>query len=419
MPRPLWKPLAVALALAALPPPVLHAALAATAGTLFEAAPFVLVAEVANGPGLRLVPAFAALAGCGCTGGRFPGALSLPATALAWLAFGPAVALGRLAAGLVSAVIAARRRALAGRRVPARGARAGVATPRAGDAFAELGALVPPAFVASLAAQALTAQSAALHAGGAAGDGAAFGAGLLLGAVVPCATAGVAIATALAGPLPPAAAGLLVTAGLLGLRRGRRARGDLATHAAHAFHADTVAPRMAAARNRAASLLLAAALAALALRGPSGLVSPRLLPLAVPAAALALIRLRASRAASPASGSAFVPALMAGAILTGSPAPVYRLDATEAAAAFPGSRLSFTGVALAAGRGTLIERFAISCCRIDAAPVSVTLDRRLSVPDGAWLTVRGTVARDPAGGLVLRTSGWERVPRPADPFMYR
>ncbi len=458
MPRPLWKPLAVAISLAALPPPVLHAALAATAGTLFEAAPFVLVAEAATGPSLRLVPAFAELAGCGCGGGRLPGALSLPATALAWLAFGPAVALGRLAAGLARAVFAARldeparRDGSARRRGPAR---THAAAPRSGEAFTELAALVPPAFGASLAAQALTVHAAALHAGGAAGDCVAFGAGLLLGAVVPCATAGVAIAAALAVPLPHAAAGLLVTAGLLGFRPTRGAHGHdqtgaapdhdrtRAAHGAHASHADATRPaRGAATRNHAASLMLAAALAALAVRGPSGLVSPRLLPLALPAAALAVIRLRARRE-SPGSGAAFVPgsgaafvrgsgaafvrgssaalipALMAGALVAGVPSPPYRLDATEAAAAFPGSRLSFTGVALTAGRATVVERFAIACCRIDATPVSVTLDRRLSVPDGVWVTVQGTVARAPAGGLVLRPSGWQRVPRPADPFMYR
>jgi len=375
---------------------------------------------------LRLVPAFAALAGCGCAGGRLPGALSLPATALTWLAFGPAVALGRLAAGIASTAIAARN-------VPAGrlAARVDAAALRPGDALAELAALVPPAFGASLAAQALTAQSAALHAGGAPGGCLAFGAGLLVGALVPCATAGVAIAAALAGPLPPAAAGMLITAGLLGLRPGRRARPVHATHdthagsSAHAGRGSAAAP--GAAGSRAASLLLAAALTALALRGPSGLVSPRLLPLALPAAVLAVIRLRASGPASPASGVAFgpasgvafIPALMAGALLAGSPAPVYRLDATEAAAAFPGSSLTFTGVALTAGSVTVVERFEIACCRIDAAPVSVTLDRRLAVPAGTWLTVRGTVARGPAGGLVLRTSGWRRVAQPADPFMYR
>jgi len=397
MPRPLWKPLAVAISLAALPPPVLHAALAAAAGTLFEAAPFVLVAEAATGPSRRLVPAFAALAGCGCAGGRLPGALSLAATALAWLAFGPAVALGRLAAGLAIAVIARRHEPV----------RADAAAPRAGEAIEELAALVPPAFGASLAAQALTAHAAALHAGGVAGNCLAFGAGLLLGTVVPCATAGVAIAAALAGPLPPAAWGLLVTAGLLGLTPTRGAQRDHRTRAAQG-----------APRNRVASLLLAAALTALALRGPSGLVSPRLLPLALPAAALAMLRLRAG-GASAASGAALAPALMAGALLAGSPAPLYRVDATEAAVAFPGARLAFTGVALAAGRATVVERFAIACCRIDASPVSVTLDTRLLVPDGTWLTVEGTIVRAPGGGPVLHTSAWRRAQQPADPFIYR
>jgi hypothetical protein len=385
MPRPLWKPLAFALAAAALPPPVLHAALAATAGTLFEAAPFVLLAEAA-GTRRRAFPAFAALAGCGC-GGRVPGALSLPATALAWLAFGPAVALARLAAGLAWYAVTARRH------------RAGAdqAARPAGDAFADLSALVAPAFAASLAAQALAAHAASVRADGLAGAALTFGAGIALGAVAPCATAGVAIAAALAGSLPAAAAGLLVSAGLLRLRP--------------AHHGSARA-------TRAASFLLAGALIALALRGPSGLVNPRVLPLFAPAAALALLRPRA-RTASPAAGVALVPALMAGALLAGSPPPVYRLDASEAAFGFPGSRLAFTGVALADGPATLVERFAIACCRLDASAVSVTLNRRIAVPDGTWLTVQGTVERDPSGAMVLRTSRWRRVPPPADPFIYR
>jgi hypothetical protein len=173
--------------------------------------------------------------------------------------------------------------------------------------------------------------------------------------------------------------------------------------------------------------MLAVALVALALRGPSGLVTPRLLPLALPAAALAALpapRPRARNASPLASGTfvpllTFVPVLMLGALLAGSPPPDYRLDATEAASAFPGSRLTFTGVALAAGPATVVERFAITCCRIDASPLTVTLDRRLAVPDGAWLTVDGTVERGPGGRAVLRTRSWRRVPRPADPFVYR
>jgi hypothetical protein len=402
MPRPLWKPLAFIAVAAALPPPVLHAALAATAGTLFEAAPFVLLAEAAAGPGRRALPALAALAGCGC-GERFPGALSLPATALAWLAFGPAVALARLVAGLARAAPHIRRRQQAG---------AAAEPPHPGDALAELAALVSPAFIAALAAQALTAHSAALHAGGAAGALLAFGAGAALGAIVPCATAGVAIAAAVAGPLPPASVGLLVSAGLFGFR-------SAGAHGARAgAHVAPACLDRSSRETRAARLLLAVSLAALAVRGPSGLVSPRLLPLALVGAGVALLRLRA-RPAAPDANRAFAPVLMAAALLSGSPPPAYRLDATEAASAFPGSRLVFTGVALASGRTTVVERFAIACCRIDASPVTVRLDRRLAVPDGAWLSVEGTIARDPAGALVLRTSRWSRVARPADPFMYR
>lgn len=389
MPRLPWKPIAAAAFCAALPPPALHAALAAAAGSLFEAAPFVLLAELLGSPRLRALGAFAVLAGCGCRG-RLPGALSLPAAALCWLAFGPAVALGRVGAAL--ALILTRRARGAGR------CHEGADEP-APDALAELAALAVTAAVASVAAGALGAGAATLHASGPAGSALAFAAGVALGAVVPCATAGVASAAALAGPLPSAAAGLLASAGLLGLGL-------------------PPAPRAAARETRFASVLLAAALAALAWRGPSGLVSPRLVPAVAAAAVMAALGCR-KRTTALKRGAALAPALMAGALLAGSPQPAYRTDAAGLPGAFPGARLSFAGTALRAGNATLVERFAIACCRIDASPVAIALDRRLAVAQGEWVTVDGVVARGAGGALVLQTSAWRRTPRPADPFLYR
>jgi hypothetical protein len=392
MPRPLWKPIAFAACLAALPPPVLHAALAAAAGTLFEAAPFVLVAEALAQGRLAVLGRFVQLAGCGCDG-ALPGALSLPATALAWLAFGPAVALGRFAVALAAGSAVAFRRA---------GVCAGHATARETceppDAFAELAALAAAGGAASVAVAGMRDQAAVWHAWGWGGASVAFGAGVLLGRLVPCATAGVALAAGLAGPLPAAAAGLLASAGLLPRLPRRRP------------------PPEAARGTGVASLMLAGALLALAALGPSGLVNPRLVPLCATAAVCAGVRYRSRTTRSPAA--TLLPALMAAALLVRVPEPPYRLDATEAAAAFPGSRLTFSGVALRAHGTTVVERFAIACCRLDAAPLVVTLERSLPV-DGGWVTVEGTVVRDASGASVLRTSHWRRTLAPADPFLYR
>jgi hypothetical protein len=390
MPRPLWKPIVFALCLAALPPATLHAALAAAAGTLFEAAPFVLVAEAAAGSRFRWFGAAAALAGCGC-GSRFPGALSLPATALAWLAFGPVVALGRFGIALGLGFVARRGQHTCGVHTSA-------GRDERPDVFAELTALALAAGTASLAVTLLRDASVALRAWGGTGTVLAFGAGLLLGRVVPCATAGVAVAAALAATLPAGAAGLLASAGIV-----RRATPG-------------GRPAVDASGIPLAGLALALVLAGLAAAGPSGMVNPRLVPVAGASAVLAALRCRTR--ASRVRGALLVPGLMAGALVLHVPEPAYRLDATEAAAAFPGSHLAFSGVALPARGTTVVERFAIACCRLDATPIVVTLERRLPVTN-AWVTVEGTIVRDGGANCVLRVSRWRRQARPADPFLYR
>jgi hypothetical protein len=168
----------------------------------------------------------------------------------------------------------------------------------------------------------------------------------------------------------------------------------------------------------AAALLLAAALALLAVRGPSGIVNPRLVSLEAVGAFLALARVRRPTATAR-TWAAGVPLLMLGALAAGSPVPELRLDAANVTDAYPGARLTFTGATLAAGDRTVVERFAIACCRLDASPVAVPLDRRLPVPGGSWVTVRGIFERAPSGRLRLRTEGWQRIARPADPFLYR
>jgi len=391
MPRLRWKPsppIALAVLCLALPPPALHVALAAAAGTLFEAAPFVLLGELVPARGLgRLIR----LAGCGC-GGELPGALAIPALALTWFAFGPLVALARTAGAFALVAIRSRLcRPSHAQRTAERGC--------GSDAFAELGALVPSAIAAGLGAQIIAAHAAAL-------DGMPLRTaflvctGLLLGGVMPCATAGIAIAAALAHPLAPAAAGILATTGLVSPFRFE--------------------PRVGARGGaRFARVTLGFALAALVVRGPSGLISPRLVPFDALGALLALCGALRLRRQADVRGGFAIPLTMLAALVAGSPEPSYTIDATALDAASPGERLTFTGAAHGAAGATTLVRFAITCCRIDAAPIAVRLDRALPVPAGTWIAASGTLVRSGDATLVLRPITWRRIAPPADPFLYR
>jgi len=414
MPRParpghVLPSVAVALGCAALGPGILHAALAAAAGSLFEAAPFVLAAELVP----RRLRFLAQLAGCGCAG-RVPGALSLAATALCWIAFGPAIALARFGAGLALVRFASRCHGDPG---------ASDAAPH--DAFDELIVLAPCAAVSALAASALVPLAPHLMAAPF-GPIIAFGLGLALGSVAPCATAAVAIAAALGPHLAPATAGLLVTGGLV--RSTRRARFLVRRPAA--TPAAAIVSRLA----------LAVALALLVQRGASGFVNPRLLPLVALGAGLAL--LGACRASFPRrtlersagrmrdviecrevvrpwpDGRILVPTLLFVALATGSPVPHEIASATQLADAYPGERLSFIGTVARSGSTSVLQRYEITCCRADATPIVVRLASRLPLPDGAWVAARGMPASSKRG-LVLRLNRWRAATPPADPFVYR
>jgi uncharacterized membrane protein YcgQ (UPF0703/DUF1980 family) len=117
-------------------------------------------------------------------------------------------------------------------------------------------------------------------------------------------------------------------------------------------------------------------------------------------------------------GAVLVPAIVLGALLAGAPPPPYVATATELGDAFPGERLAFTGVAERRASVTVLERFAITCCRVDASPVSVRLAAPLAVANGSWIEAHGTLERG-AVGLVLRTATWRRIRAPADAFVYR
>jgi hypothetical protein len=378
-------------AAASLAPEMMRAVLASAAGTLFEATPFVLVASFAE----RIVPELwprvawiarrsAWLVGCGC--GPVPGALSVPALALCWFGFGPAIALSRALAAL--AVVR-----LAGR------CRDGAGEP-GGEPLGALAALVAPAIGGAVAGQLLLRTNAGIP------PAIGFLAGALLGALSPCAAGSVAFACAVRFTSPATSAGLLATAGLFGFARPPRAWTAIGRGAKDA----------GSARLPAAALALACAL--LVARHGAGFLNPRLVPLVGLTSLLAAgLAVRGSRSGRPAAWAA--PATMLAALICGSPPPALPpATATSLDGAFPGEALHFAGVAQHDESSTTLVRLAITCCRADAAPVAVRLDRPLSAPDGAWVEAEGVLVSR-SGGLVLHVVHARRTSPPVDPFLYR
>jgi hypothetical protein len=372
------------LVVAALPGDAARGLLAAVAGTLFEAAPFVAIAAAVP----RRFARVATLAGCGCGRGGVPGALAPVALGLCWVTFGPAVAIGRALGAL--AIGFAVGKVGRGRSEPGHGH-------APGDPFAELAA------VATCAAAAYAIFEICPGLTGTAPGALLFG--LTVGTLAPCATAGVALASASVGHAPLAAAAILGTSGIVPNLRFPHAE----PHGPH-HRRD----------GRFAALALAAVLAIIALSGPSGLVHPRLLPLdALGALASLVMAFRGTPCARPGGASALAAAMLA-ALALGSPPPRITAAETTLADGYAGEPARFTGLAYAepGAAHTRLVRFAITCCRIDAHAIALPLDRRIRVRDGTWIAARGIlVARD--GTLVLRASAWQAIAAPHDPFVYR
>ena len=391
--------LALAAAALALPPAVLHAALASAAGTVFEATPFVLAAALLRNARIRN---FAGFLSCGC--GRVPGALALPAVALCWLSFGPVVALSRLAAAAIVLALVHRGQRAGGCSAGS-GSREGSPSliEGAGDPLAELAALAVAAFAAAVAGQALRAAGPAGHAGLSVPDGLFVLAGAAIGMLGPCASAAVATAAGIRGSAMPAAAGLLATAGILPALRPL--------------------PRNACERpsqsSEVAYVLLGSACAWLALRGVGGFVHPRLLPAiaaaTVPCFYLACRKSRAPRTRVP----LIVPLGLLAALALGSPLPRETLDATNLGDAFPGAKVAFSGTAQRRGAHTVLTRFVITCCRADASPLALVLAQPLPVGDGAWVETSGTIVRAADGEMLLAGAVWRVTSPPRDRFLYR
>ncbi|MDQ6823744.1 MAG: hypothetical protein M3Z07_04555, partial [Candidatus Eremiobacteraeota bacterium] len=154
-----------------------------------------------------------------------------------------------------------------------------------------------------------------------------------------------------------------------------------------------------------------------AARHGSALVHPHFtLALWICACAFAAMTIWQRRASAP--NLRWAPALMLTAALVTAPAPAYVATETTLADSFPGERVVFTGLLVRSAGTTCVVRYAITCCRADAAPVTLRLTADLPATLRGWVTVRGTLVRW-GTGLRLRPSAFRAVPPPGDPFIYR
>jgi hypothetical protein len=372
-----WIVAALVLAVAAIAPDFLRTLCACFASIVFESVPYLagsaLLAPLA-GRHARLISAYA---GCGCGGG--PAARSIPAAIATAVLFGVPIACARIcAAAALSRWFSHDERAH-----------------RAPDILGELHALAPAAIVA--AAIAPLAHSLGFDRLSPAFE---FVAGVALGALAsPCALGGVALAASLRVTAPIATLGILCTAGIVDVYALLRRKPHVHASDPWAFGA------------------LALACVLVALRGGAALVHPRIVP------ALALVALycvvAAWRARDRSSISARVIAgVVLAAVVIGAPAPVYRATETTLEGAFAGERVDFTGVAVhERGRSALV-RYAITCCRADAAPIVLAIDRNTAHVQGTWMHASG-VFEDDGPTLRLRVARLVPVAPPSDPFVYR
>ena len=356
---------ACALALAALAPQTVAALVAGAASIVLECVPYLVVAALAA--------PVAPWLGCGC--GNGPAARSIPAALATAALFGIPVALARLAAATAVA-----------RRMPhhEHGAPS--------DLLAELARLAPSAVLA--AGVAIVVPVLPLHA---LTPPLALLLGAVLGAIAsPCALGGVALAATLRASAPWAAAGVLGTAGIIDIFAWRGPR------------------RFDRAPDPWAYLVLGVACALVAWHHGGTFVHPRMtLPLACCALVCAILAWQA-RGQTARTGRA-VAGMVLAVVVIGAPAPVYRATETTLSDAFPGEHVDFTGTAVSAH---MLVRYAITCCRADAAPVALMLDRNVARDDGTWLRARGTLV-NAGGSLRLHVEQLTAVAAPTDPFVYR
>lgn len=362
-------------------PDTIRSALAAAASAFFEATPFLFAGVLLSRLLRRRVRIIEHL-GCGC--GPGPSARSLPATAAAWLVFGPVIAVARYAAALLVAAMLRRR----------------AEQPPLGDdegshLLGELAAVLPAAVLAGAVMQ-LCADfdPARLTTAGNALLGAALGF-----TAAPCGLGAVALAGALRVRAPIAALAFLCVAGIVDVRALRRASHSECGHDALAY------------------ALLAIALGIVAWRRGDALVHPAFAAALACCACAALVCASAYRRCRCAAART-APALMLLGALIGAPPPQYHATETTLTDLFPGERVTFTGALARDASASAVVRYAITCCRADAAPVAVRLDRTPPYPAGTWLRVDGRI-EGVRGNLRLVTDAVERVAAPIDPFIYR
>jgi hypothetical protein len=357
---------------------VFTALLVTSAATLFESAPFVLAALVLTRTPARWSARIDGYLGCGCGAG--PSARSLPAAAAACLVFGPLVAGARLAAAIAVERLLTRKREC---------------THARGSLLSELHLVLTPSIAGAFAVLFLPAVLQ-VHAS----RPASFALGALAAfTMAPCALGGVGLAASLRTVLPAASAGFLCVAGIVDARTWLR-RGE--TGAAH----DTLAYAM-----------LALACALVAARSGAALLNPRFtfaLWLCAVTAACAAYRFRDRRCAR----LRVAPSIMLAGALLAAPMPQYHATETSLGGAFAGERLDFTGVLTQTGEAATLVRYAITCCRADAAPIVVRLAQAPPPAMHGWIHARGVlVAR--GHELRLRVDRFTPIAPPADPFVYR
>jgi hypothetical protein len=368
-----WIGIVLVVSLAAVAPQTIMALSVNAASVLLESLPYIAAGTALSQIVGRYAHALVAYAGCGCGAG--PNARSIPAAIATAALFGTPVAVARV----FFATVVARAR------------------PHHehahGDVFGELINLAPAALLAAVAMQLVPMLPLhGLH------PLVLWCAGALLGlAASPCALGGVALAASLHASAPVAAFGVLCTAGIVPRIRTRPA--DAMTHDPLAY------------------MLLALACALTAAQRGGALVHPRMtIPLALCALYCMLLawRFRAHTAHAP----RWIAAAALAVVVIGAPAPIYRGTETTLADAFPGERIDFTGVAVTDRLHSVLVRYAITCCRADAAPIALVLDRNIAKYDGRWLRARGTL-EERGGVLRLHVAELTAIAPPSDPFVYR
>lgn len=348
------------------------ALLVTSAATLLESAPFLVAGSVRGQHGRyrRMAPYL----GCGC--GTGPSARSLPAAVATWLVFGPAIACFRFV--MATAIERTRTRASC-ERSPGLLVQLHATLPcaAASAALALIGSAIIPPHAAPVAMFAIGAVAAFIAA--------------------PCGVGSVAIAGVLRSISPALSLGFIFVAGTVDIRAWLNAHHDDDAHDVLAY------------------LLCGAACAITAARGGAGLIHPALgwalWPAALCCGALAVAHRQRQR-----PYLVIAPAIMlAGCILVSDP-PAYHATQTTLAGGFAGENLDFTGVATQTAGATTLVRYAITCCRADAAPIVVRLELRVPGLHG-WVHARGTLVE--RTGLRLRVRSLQAIAEPADPFVYR